>query len=81
MYRQIVTASGQTFTLQLPGEMVGKTIEVIAFEVGEPTVKAVADLESERALRLQRIEELTKDKLVDLSKFKFDREAANDYSE
>ncbi len=31
--------------------------------------------------RLDRIEEITKDKLVDLSKFKFNRDEANDYDE
>ena len=61
--------------MRLPEEMVGKTVEVIAFEIDErkpPTTKAQ---------RLLRIEELTKSSLVDLSGFKFDRDRANDYDE
>lgn len=31
MYRQIITPKNTKFTLQLPAEFVGKTVEIIAF--------------------------------------------------
>ena len=61
--------------MRLPEEMVGKTVEVIAFEINEG--KAIPD----KAKRLLEIEELTKLTLVDLSGFKFDRDQANNYAE
>ena len=61
--------------MRLPEEMVGKTVEVIAFEIDERKPPAT------KAQRLLRIEELTKSSLVDLSGFKFDRDRANDYDE
>jgi hypothetical protein len=75
MMREIITPKKSIVTLQLPEEMVGKTVEVIAFEIeGEkysPT----------RSQRLGEIENLTKNTLTDLSGFKFDRDKANDYGE
>ena len=61
--------------MQLPEEMVGKTIEVIAFEIDEQ--KVVVD----KSKRLLEIENLTKSSLVDLSAFKFNRDDANNYDE
>jgi hypothetical protein len=75
MLREIIKPKKASFTIQLPEEMVGKTVEVIAFEInGE---KAAPN----KAQRLLEIEELTKSSLVDLSGFKFDRDRANDYGE
>ncbi len=61
--------------MKLPEEMVGKTVEVIAFEITEK--KSVLTKEQ----KLKQIEDTTKNSLVDLSSFKFDRDAANDYQE
>jgi len=75
MLREIITPANQSVTLLLPEEMVGKTVEVIAFEIDglkNPTSKAQ---------RLLQIEELTKDSLTDLSGFKFDRNEANNYGD
>lgn len=56
--------------------MVGKTIELIAFEIeGE---KAQNDVAAKNQ-RLLQIEALTAGSLVDLSRFKFNRDEANDY--
>jgi len=75
MVREIITPEKSTVTLQLPEEMVGKVVEVIAFEIeGEKN-------RISRAQRLKEIESLTKDSLTDLSGFKFDRNKANDYGE
>ena len=35
MVREIVKSAGNSYTLNLPNEMVGKTVEVIAFEISE----------------------------------------------
>ena len=35
MIREIVKPEGNTYILNLPDEMVGKTLEVIAFEIEE----------------------------------------------
>ena len=76
MLRQIITSSEQTFTLRFPNDMVGKTLEVIAFEIEEtPVQKSTAD----KAERVKAIENITKQSLVDLSTFKFNRAEANNY--
>lgn len=75
MLREIITPANQDIMLHLPEEMVGKTVEVIAFEINQ--VKAVTS----KAQRLSQIEELTKDTLTDLSGFKFDRNEANNYGD
>lgn len=75
MLREIITPTNQDVLLHLPEEMVGKTVEVIAFEIDSN--KSV----SSKNQRLSKIEDLTKTSLVDLSNFKFDRNEANDYGE
>lgn len=75
MLREIITPTNATVTLQLPEEMIGKTVEVIAFEINE--VKHILS----KVQRLSQIEELTNKSLVDLSGFKFDRNEANNYDE
>lgn len=75
MLREIITQANPSVTLQLPEEMVGKTVEVIAFEINE--VKTVTT----RAQRLTQIQNLTKNSMTDLSGFKFDRDEANNYGE
>lgn len=61
--------------MRLPKEMVGKTVEVIAFEIDSEKQP------SSKAQRLAKIAELTKRSMVDLSNFKFDRDRINDYDE
>ena len=74
MLRVIITQANPSVTLQLPEEMIGKTVEVIAFEINE--VKNTTT----RAQRLTQIERLTQNSMIDLSKFKFDRDEANNYN-
>ncbi len=78
MVRQIITPQDSVVTVHLPKEMIGKTVELIAFEI-EPVVNGNALLTKEE--RLQQIEALTAQSLVDLSDFKFDRDEANNYDE
>ena len=76
MLREIITPKKSVVTVRLPDEMVGKTIEVIAFEINaiNPNNKELT-----RKQRLKRIEEITSSTLTDLSNFKFNRDEANDY--
>lgn len=75
MLREIITPTEPSFTIRLPEEMVGKTVEVIAFEID------TADVFIDKGQRLKEIEDLTKATLVDLSGYKFDRDQANNYHE
>jgi hypothetical protein len=75
MLREIITPTEPSFTMRLPEEMIGKTVEVIAFEID------TADVVLDKAQRLKQIEDLTKATLVDLSSFRFDRDQANNYDE
>lgn len=77
MLRQIVTPQESAITLQLPADMVGKTVEILAFEITEAKdVTADSDTEAKK----ERIKNITDPTLTDLSKFKFNRNDANDYS-
>jgi len=75
MLREIIKPVKQSVTLQFPEEMVGKTVEVIAFEIN-----ADQNLPT-KIQRLNQIEDITKATLVDLSNFRFDRDKANTYDE
>ena len=76
MLRQIIVPIEQKFTLQLPVEMVGKTVEVIAFEINEVKIRTKDD---DKAQRVKAIQAITRNSLVDLSSFKFNRFEANNY--
>lgn len=78
MIRQIIIPQGSVVTVHLPQEMVGKKIEVLAFEIDSVTPGNTPLTKEER---LQQIEALTAPSLVDLSNFKFDRDEANNYDE
>jgi hypothetical protein len=73
MLREIITPTKASFTIRLPEEMIGKTVEVIAFEVTD------AASTTTKSQRMEQLEELTKSSLVDLSDYKFNREEANDF--
>ncbi|MHA4742385.1 hypothetical protein [Dyadobacter sp. MSC1_007] len=79
LVREIIVPTSNSYTLTLPDEMVGKQVEVIAFEVensplSAPTGKSKID-------QITDIRAIFKDSLVDLSGFKFDRDEANNYDE
>ena len=80
MLRQIVTLSESSFTLQFPKDMIGKTVEIIAFELKEANNTTIIN-EQEKKQRFKRIDEITRNSLVDLSNFKFNRDEANNYDE
>ncbi len=75
MVREIIIPTQNTYTITLPPEMLGKQVEVIAFEIAENKMK-----ESAEDIRLKNLIENLNDCRVDLKKFKFNRDDANDYS-
>lgn len=75
MLRQIIKPTQNALTLQLPDELVGKTVEVIAFEIEGEKVQE----QSSKADRVKNVIEIFDGYRVDLSNFKFDRNEANDY--
>jgi len=77
MLRQIIKPSEPSFTLILPSDMIGKTVEVIAFEIEDNTTKKKTD----KAEKIRLIRAITGKSLVDLSNFKFNRDDANNYNE
>ena len=76
MLREIIKPTGPLYTMRLPEELVGKTVEVIAFEVGDEDA-AQTPLSFEE--RVERIKAITKNSLTDLRSFKFNRDEANNY--
>ena len=80
LIREIIVPTGNSYTLNLPDEMIGKQVEVIAFEIESSTQQANNDIEA-REQKIEKIREIFKDSLVDLSNFKFDRDEANNYDE
>lgn len=76
MVREIIKPTEPFYTVQLPEEMVGKTVEVIAFEVGSEDITQTGLTYEDR---IKRIRAITKDTLVDLSGFKFNHDEANSY--
>lgn len=78
MLREIIVPENSLVTVQLPEEMVGKTVELIAFEIDRENISG-NKLTKEQ--RIKQIEDLTRPYLVDLSNFKFDRDEANNYDE
>jgi len=73
LLREIITPTQAAVTVLLPDEMIGKTVEVIAFEIEEKPGKTT------REERLASIEAITGKHRVDLRNFKFNRDEANDY--
>ena len=73
MFRQVIIATDNKFTLQLPNELVGKKIEITA----KPIVPlSISSVEKERV----EIRNIFKDCRVSLSDFIFDRDEANNYN-
>lgn len=70
MIRQIIIPTQNSYTINLPNEMIGKEVEVIAFEINTTTKSYAKSINNE---------DVFFDTEVDLSKFKFNRDEANDY--
>ena len=76
MFRKIIKLTGALYTMHFPPEMAGKTVEVIAFEVES---EDVTETKLAYEDRIKRIKAITKNTLLDLSGFKFNRDEANRY--
>jgi len=76
MIREVIQPTDNIYMLNLPDEMVGKTVEVIAFEIdnnkGEINVKAVKDINSIK-------EKYSRYPIISHDNYQFDRDEANDY--
>jgi len=78
MIRTILKSNKNSLTLQLPDDLVGKMIEVIAFEIDQP--ESVEDVvQIDRLAKAEAIDKALRGYRVDLSNFKFDRDEANNY--
>jgi hypothetical protein len=78
MIRTILKSNKSSLMLELPKDMVGKLIEIIAFEVeqAEP-LKNIED--PGKSKKIAAIDKALSKYRVNLSNFKFDRDEANDY--
>lgn len=78
MIRTILKSTKNSLTLELPDDLVGKTIEVIAFEIDQLTpTKIIQDIE--RSKRIEAIDKALGKNRLDLSVYKFYRDEANNY--
>lgn len=76
LLREIIVPTENAYTLYLPDALIGKRVEVIAFELEEQRPETQTD--PEKKASIQGIFEGVR---VDLSHFKFDRNEANNYDE
>ena len=74
LIREIIIPTQNTHTLNIPDTMIGKEIEVLAFEIENQTTisKPSTDGYEDFLLSLANLK-------TDLSNFKFNRDEANDY--
>jgi len=79
MIRTIVKPSKNSLTLQLPDDLVGKTVEVIAFEIDQDISLKPGNKSFDKKKRMAEIEKGLSNYRTDLSGFKFNRDEANDY--
>ena len=76
MIREIVKSAGHTYKLNLPDEMLGKTVEIIAYEVDAVQQDDIIDPNE----KLQDIKKKNaRYPLISHSGYQFNRDEANDY--
>jgi hypothetical protein len=74
LVREIIMPTSNSYVLNLPDKLIGKQVEVIAFEIeGHQII--------DREGKIKKLNESLADMKVDLPKFKFDRDKANKYNE
>ncbi len=78
MVREIIKNSDAQLSITLPTEMVGKTIEVLAFEIDPSEINTEILLKGNR---LSVIQKISNSSLIDLSTFVFNRDQANNYND
>lgn len=67
-----------SLTIKLPDSFVGKTIEVIAFEIHQIDNEIIVAAEKKK--RIEDINKALNKHRVDLTNFKFNRDKANNYN-
>jgi hypothetical protein len=72
MIREIIFPTSNSYTLLLPDNLIGKEVEVLAFEVEESSIVAPTTF-------LKKASSIFDNCKVDLSNYKFNRDEANDY--
>lgn len=78
MIRQIIVPINNTYTLELPDELLGRKVEVLAFEVESEAEVTTTD-NKKQAVKFGKASDIFKDCRVDLTNYQFDRDAANTY--
>lgn len=74
LIREIIVPTENTYVLHLPDAMIGRQVEVIAFDLGKTVEPPMGNAE-----KMERLRASLDGLRVDLSGFKFDRDEANDY--
>jgi hypothetical protein len=77
MIREVFTPKKNTYVLNLPDEMVGKTVEVIAFEVGDVKNKIGKPQTSQNLKDIK--EKYSRYPIITHDNYQFNRDEANDY--
>jgi len=76
MVREVIQPINNTYTLNLPDEMIGKTVEVIAFEIDmNKNESGVKPLKSIKNIK----ERYSRYPIISHDSYRFDRDEANDY--
>jgi hypothetical protein len=66
-------------TLKLPDDLVGKTVEVIAFEIEPTATLSPVSEDADKAKRIKDLEKALSKYRANIADFKFNRDEANDY--
>lgn len=80
LIREIIVPTGNSYTITLPDEMIGKRVEVIAFELSKDALGNDETTIDQNQI-VNDIREIFKGNLLDMSNFKFNRDEANNYNE
>lgn len=80
LIREIIVPTGNSYTITLPDEMIGKRVEVIAFELNKDALGNDQTTIDQNQI-VNDIREIFKGNLLDMSNFKFNRDEANNYNE
>jgi hypothetical protein len=79
MIREIVKPNSNTYILQIPDEMIGKTVEVIAFEIEEKKSSLLPTDEHLQGGIDEILGKYNKHPKITHEGFRFDRDEANNY--
>jgi hypothetical protein len=77
MIRTILKSTKNSLTLQLPDDLVGKTIEVIAFSIDDNT--SITKEDAAITTGIEAFRNKIKNFAFNSGGYKFDRDDANDY--